>query len=282
MRAPLWLARLWILAGIVGALLSLVGMVAGWRLIGILEDSFERTFTLTAATLEAASDTTATALVMLSAADAGLDEVELSLGATTGGLERMATLTAELGSVLTVEVPRTLDAIAAAMPAMIDTARIVDGTMRALSFVGVDYDPAIPLDESLEQVTAALTPLAAELRTQAAPFAEVGVTLAALGESVSAVGEDLAVIGAEIDNSRSVLDRYEAAAAEATSLVADLRTNLDGQMTLMRFLIAGLGVVALVMMTVPISLGREAVAQKPIDQTPIDQRPIDQTPIERS
>jgi hypothetical protein len=266
MRASAWLGRIWIFSGITGIVFSLVGTVAGWRLIGILEDSFERTFELTAATLKAASDTTATALVMLSAADEGLAEVERSLGTTTDGLERMATLTAELGIVLTVEVPGALDAITATMPAMIDTARVVDGTMRALSFVGVDYDPDIPLDESLEQVTAAVAPLAIELRAQAEPFTEVGLTLGSLGDSVSAVGEDVAVIGAEIDNSRGVLDQYETAAAEARSLVADLRTRFGGQMTMMRFLVAGLGVVALVMMTVPISLGREALARQGIEE----------------
>ncbi|MGQ0848717.1 MAG: hypothetical protein ACT4OP_06310 [Actinomycetota bacterium] len=257
------LARLWVGAGWLGVVLSFLGVMVGWRLIGLLEESFRRTSDLTNSTLEAASTATATALAILAAADDGLAQVEISLRTAGRGVERMAQLADDLAATLTVRVPATLGAVVGALPAMIDTARVVDRTMRTLAIVGVSYEPEIPLDRSLEEVQDNLIPLAGDLRAQARPMAEVADTLTGVGDAVVGVSADVAAIGVELSNSKLILDRYEITAQQATTLIADISGRLESQVRIMRLLVAGMGAVMLIVMTVPITLGRRTLRSDP-------------------
>jgi accessory gene regulator protein AgrB len=59
------------------------------------------------------------------------------------------------------------------------------------------------------------------------------------------------------------VEQYQTAASEASTLVDDLRKRLVRQLALARVLIIVLGLILLVLMTVPITLGRSQRSRPP-------------------
>jgi hypothetical protein len=154
------------------------------------------------------------------------------------------------------DVPNTIDAITASFPAMIDTARVIDRTMNALAFLGVDYAPEIPLDQSLNAVADDLGPLSEDLRAQAVPLAEAASQLEVVGESVDDVGASVRLITDQLSGSRELVSSYQQAATDANRIVAEVSASFDRQILIARLLLIALGLAAIVMMSVPIVLGR--------------------------
>jgi hypothetical protein len=257
---PRWLARFWVWGGWLGLAATVTAVVVGWQLTSTFRLSTEGTLDLIAATLETTSETTTTAIGTLSVAEAGMVEAEFALEAAGSGLDRLSDVMTEMAFVLAGEVPATLEAVAESFPAMIDTARVIDRTMNALSFLGVNYSPETPLDVSLSAVEAEIVPLAASLRAQAIPLAESAVEINSVGDSVATVGARVAEITTQLSNSRGLIEQYEQSATDASLLIQDLRNRLDSQVLLVRILLIALGIAGLVLMTVPVSLGRRALA----------------------
>lgn len=254
------LARLWLWGGLLGLAATIGAAAVGWQLTSTFRLTTDRTLDLIAATLETTSETTTTAINTLSVAEEGMVEAELALEAAGSGLDRLSEVMTEMAFVLAGEVPATLEAVADSFPAMIDTARVIDATMNALSFLGVNYSPEVPLDVSLSAVEDQIVPLAASLRAQAVPLAESAVEINEVGDSVETVGARVAEITSQLSSSRGLIERYEQSATDASALIQDLRSRLDNQVRLVRILLIALGLAGLVLMTVPIKLGRDALA----------------------
>jgi hypothetical protein len=209
-----------------------------------------------ATTLETTVESTTTAIETLATAEAAMAETETALTSAGAGLAELSGVMTEMSFLLGGDVPETLEAIEESFPAMIDTARVIDRTMSALSILGVDYSPEIPLDVSLEAVEDQLGPLAATLRQQAIPLAEAATEIETVGVSVGTVGERVNEITTQLTGSTRLVEQYQTAASEAGTLVDDLRGRLARQLAMARGLMVGMGLILLIVMTIPITLGR--------------------------
>jgi hypothetical protein len=257
---PPWLARLWYWGGLAGGVVAVAALAVGWQLLSGFGDSTSRTLGLLSTTLETTVESASTALETLALAEEGMEQTEIALGSAGTGLTQMSLVLADTADLLGSQVPDTLDAINASFPAMIDTARVIDTTMSALSFLGVDYSPDIPLDESLQAVSEDLEPLSENLRAQAGPLAAAATEIESVGRAVDFVGESVNSITQELAGSRELVTRYQTAAADATELVSDVSSRFAGQVTMARILLLTLGAAVLIVMTVPVVLGRKAMA----------------------
>lgn len=256
---PAGLARLWYWGGLAGGVVAFAAVVIGWQLLSGFGDSTSRTLTLLNTTLETTVESASTALETLALAEEGMEQTEIALGSAGTGLTQMGLVLTDTAELLGSRVPNTLEAINASFPAMIDTARVIDTTMSTLAFLGVDYAPAIPLDESLEAVSDDLAPLSQSLRAQAGPLAATATEIDSVGQAVDSVGESVNSITEELARSRELVTRYQTAAADATALVSEVTASFNGQIALARILLLTLGVAVLILMTVPVVLGRKAM-----------------------
>lgn len=256
---PAWLARLWYWGGLAGVALAFMSLVVGWQLLSGFGSSTSRTLTLLNTTLETTVESASTALETLALAEEGMAQTEIALGSAGTGLTQLGLVLTDSAELLGSQVPDTLDAINASFPAMVDTARVIDTTMQALSFLGVDYSPAVPLDESLEAVSDDLAPLSENLRAQSGPLTAAAAEIESVGRAVDSVGESVNSITDELSGSRDLVVRYQTAAADATELVSEVTTSFNGQVLLARILLMALGVALLILMTIPVVIGRKAM-----------------------
>ncbi|MFN2487021.1 MAG: hypothetical protein ABR609_10525 [Acidimicrobiia bacterium] len=263
---PIWLAKVWYWGGIVGVFLGIMAMIASWLLLSSFGRSTSETLDLLTTTLATTVDGATTALETLALAEEGMIQAETALAAAGSGLTQMSDVLDNTASLLSADVPDTLDSITASFPGMIDTARVIDRTMNALSFLGIEYSPAIPLDQSLGAVADDLAPLSEELRAQSAPLAAAANQLSVVGGAVDEVGESVRLITDELSGSRDLLTSYQDAANDANRIVAEVTASFDRQILIARILLVAIGMMAIVMMSVPIVLGKRELEEVLIEQ----------------
>ncbi len=263
---PIWLAKVWYWGGITGVFLGILAMIASWLLLSSFGRSTAETLDLLTTTLATTVDGATTALETLALAEEGMLEAEIALGAAGGGLTQMSDVLTNTAFLLAGDVPDTIDSITAAFPGMIDTARVIDRTMNALAFLGIEYQPATPLDRSLAAVANELGPLSEELRAQSVPLAEAANQLRVVGQSVDEVGQSVRSMTEQLTGSRDLVTSYQEAANDANQIVAEISESFDRQFLLARVLLLALGLMAIVMMSVPIVLGRRELEEVLVEQ----------------
>lgn len=223
---PTWLARTWQWGGVVAAVTT-VGLAAlAWVVVDTGLETADRSLSVTGEGLMAMSET-------LDIVDRTLLVVMESSERLGGSLEEMGTTVEEVAAVvdetsdlLTVGLPSDIAAIRTALDGLVDTANVVDGVLGALSFVGVPYDPEVPMDEALVEVDARIADLAPRLRAQGERLAEVASGVEEFGTTTAGLGEDLSALRGHIEESHSLLGGYQVSIDAALDSVGTGQSDL--------------------------------------------------------
>ncbi len=146
------LATVLITLGWVGAVATIVGVVLGWRLTDSLIKSVEETAALVDTSLETVDESTKLLSDALADVGPGLESAETVLAGAAETVTGMQAIASDTADVMTTTLPDSVTAVLDALPGLISTAAVLDRTLSALSVVGVDYDPEVPLDEALTEL----------------------------------------------------------------------------------------------------------------------------------
>lgn len=250
------LGRLFTNVGIGGLVASLIAGILGIVVVVTLTASAEQSLAVTVEAVETADETVALAADTLGIVSESFDTLVPSAEMAAATFEDAATVIADTTVVVTVDVPDALDAVVDAMPAIETTAEIIDNALRVLSFVGVDYDPEVPFDEAVAELTDAIDDLPDELRAQAVPLASLASDLEEFGVATVEIADDLAELQSQMEEAELLLDSYAATAGEATAVVTAIRDDLGWQRWLMVLVVVLVTGAFAVMQAVPILLGR--------------------------
>ena len=80
----------------------------------------------------------------------------------------------------------------------------------------------------LQNSRPAIAPLPDQLRAQAAPLDALAGDFEDFGAATAEISEDLVALQLQLDEAEGLLDSYASTAEEATTVVADIRSDLDG------------------------------------------------------
>ena len=203
--------RALLIAGSVGVVGALLAGVFGWILTGRLSSSISSTVEPVADIVVDLADTIDASLLMVERTTEAIDSIEQATRSTSSALTDVAEVIDEVAVLAGGQVADGLDSAVATLPALVDTGRVIDRTMTALSFVGVEYDPDVPLDEALQDLEDSLTPIPDQLRAQVA-----------LMETVS---DDLEQIAGEAGSLAAVLLQTRIDMLEAERVLESAATN---------------------------------------------------------
>lgn len=141
------------------------------------------------------------------AQDAVVSVVDVSdeVAAATSELAETVAVAAELTS---QDVPNALGSFEASLPGLIDTATIVDRTMRALSIVGVQYSPEVPLQTALEALQQDLTGIPDGIRATGRQLEGLGPRLESSAASVGNIGMIAQSLSQNLTDAQTVIEDY--------------------------------------------------------------------------
>lgn len=226
-------------------ILSVIGVAIGLIMMQSLSRDVRASTMVSNSALDAIGQTIETIDGVADGTSASLDSTSASVSSASSTLDGAVTAIEGVADFLDEELPATLDSIQMSMPAAIQTANAVDGTLRALSFVGVDYDPEEPFGESLSRVNTALSSLPDEIRIQSE-------TLRLLIPSAEQLSADTDSLSTSLDDLREALagftsltETYETTISDAETTIVETTDSIDTSIWMIRALIVGAGVVGI-------------------------------------
>ncbi len=252
-----------LLVSLVWAGLSLAGMVFGGRFFAQAEARLTERMIPVQDQLATGRALLTETGAALAATDAALITAEETALAAATTLDDSAALIERVTQVVSVDIPAALNDVQAAMPTLIETAAAVDQTLGILAGInltipnpfgtdweiglGVEYDPAVPLDVALEDVSGGLEGLPEQLQT-------MGDDLEAASQNAVTVGQQAETLAADLQATRQQVavlrDQVEALSAGLVSLengLSDLYHLAMGALPRMR--LAWLGLMSLVLLS---------------------------------
>lgn len=225
---PQRLGRILLTIGIVGMIAALIVGIAGWLLASRATHRLTETIEpLQDLVVNVSESVDATQVIVARTIQAveGIESATRSAGRTLNAISDLIDSTSD---VIGGDLADSLDGAVDTLPALVDTGRIIDRTMRTLSLVGVDYDPDVPLDESLTGLERSLRPIPDQLRDQVASLAEVRTDIDVVALDAGSLAATLLEARIEMAEAQTILvdtgDDVARAADTLAKIEADLGT----------------------------------------------------------
>ncbi len=206
-----------------------------------------------------------------------VDAAVVSSESTQETLETLRPAVQELGAIAGTDLPASIEAVQGAMPALEQAGFTIDRALRTLAAfewsatiplfnyelgfgLGVEYDPAIPLDQSIAQVSAGLAELPAHLEGIEADLASTDQSLGETATSIGEVGENLAAVSQDLRQTSETLDAYNDLVDRATGQLREMRWNVRDQITRGRVILTVILVWLALSQLAPLYLGCSLLA----------------------
>lgn len=209
-----------IVVGWVGVGAAVAVGILGMVLVGKARDSAEDTI---APVVRVVTDVTASidaSQVMVSRTQDAIESIETATRSTVRTMVSVSEVIDQTAALAGGEIASGLESAVETLPGLVSTAAVIDRTMRALSFVGVDYDVEVPLDQSLADLETSLAPIPDQIREQVA-------LLETVRDDVDVVAEDARRLSAVLFESRLDMIEAERVLASAGRNAADAQASLE-------------------------------------------------------
>lgn len=214
-------------AGVIGIIASALLGIGGWLVVAGMVSGANNTIRAASVVVDDVGAATDAAAVSVSSMRAVVEDIERTARASSRTLKSADELVSEIGDQASGDIADSLESTVAAMPGLIRTGRLIDRTLRALTFVGVDYDPDVPLDEALESLRDSLSPLPEEIRDQAELLRAAGEDLREIGQDAGSLAASLLEIRIDLLEAERVVTTAAADFDEVEVSVRRMSEDLD-------------------------------------------------------
>lgn len=252
---PAWLAKTWLIGGVVGAIAGLIASILAWLIVGSAATASGQSLALADELLESVDGTIVSVDTALTAVADGLRTSQQSAADAAITLTQLSALASNLGDLVSEDVPESLDAVRASLAPIAATAGALDGTLRALSFFGVDYDPDVPLDEAIADLDQKLADIPTDLRRQGPLIGSAAESLNEFGSDTLVISQDLSDLRRQLIDTGSAISSYRTTVVAADQLLVDVESDLAGRLNLLKWVMVLIGMSLAVTQTVPITFG---------------------------
>lgn len=243
-------------AGWVGLAASVAALILGWMIVESIVVRLQGPVELSVATIDAIEET-------LDLVDSVTGELENGLGTAGDSLAAASAAAADssgnledLADFLDGDLVANIEAIQGSMPAAIQAAGAIDDTLRALSLLGVDYDPEQPFDESLRAIDAALQDLPTQLTVQAGAVRALVPTTERFAGDAAALASSISALVDDMERSGEILDGYRETVEEARALVDETGATFTTSVWLFRAFILAAAIAGAALSIGLIAVGR--------------------------
>lgn len=254
-NVPSWLARTWIIGGVVGAIASLVASVFAWTVLGSLADASLQSIDVAGQVVESVGGSVAAVDSALDEVTDGLRTTQQSVADASITLTQLSALASNLSELVSEDIPSSLDSVRAAIAPIEASAGVLDSTLRALSFFGVDYEPEVPLDQAIDDLDMRLSEIPETLRRQAPIIESAADSLNDFGGDTLDIAQDLSDLRGRLADAGGAVGGYQTTIDQANDVIADVEADITSRIGPLRIVIVLLALGLATTQTIPIALG---------------------------
>ena len=250
--------------GALALVASVIGLVLGLIAVNSVSSFLGQSVLLSESALLAAEQTVGLIESVAAEVDGGLASAADSIGAAADGVETASDQLEDVAVFLDGDLRASIETLHSAMPAAIQTAGVIDNTLRALSFLGVDYDPDEPCDASLRAMEEVLAGLPAQLGDQAEAIRALVPVSQQFAEDAGGLAESFDSLRLELETTQQIVDSYKATIEQARDVIERTGSSLDASVWLLRLLVVLMAFIGAALAFGMIMLGRQpAVPREP-------------------
>jgi len=213
-------------AGVVGLIISLAGLFIGLPTLSAAEETLNSRIADLDQALIAAADGLNVADSSLASATETITAIETTVRSSGQAISDTLPTIDRVGTLVGVEIPRAIRSTQQTL----ETARVADAVLGAISRIGLlganTYNPDVPLNQAIQQVSDSLDPLPASLSGVRDRLTITSANLRRIGANTEAVAENIADINAGFRDARQVINRYQTLVTDLQAEIAALRAAL--------------------------------------------------------
>jgi hypothetical protein len=237
-----------VLVGLTGLVICYLGARAGRDFVDGIALSAEGVLETAGAslnTIEESLEQSRQSISAITATIAAVRETTANLASTVDDTQPMLD---DLALLLGQDIPNTIGDVQDAIPNVVQTARVVDDTLRLLSRLqveetiplidyeisfglGVEYDPEIPLDQAVEGVGSDLGPIAETSANLQGELQTAKVNMGLLSRDLTRLTVELGRLNQEVSQFRPLLDEYGTQLNDMRDGIGQGRERLDDQLS---------------------------------------------------
>lgn len=241
---------IWIITSLVWAALSIAGLFYGLRWLEKLETGLDANLKLAINSLDSVHGIVVATTDVISSTQNSLASVQLSVHDASIALSDARPLLWKTTKVVTIDVPDALDGIQESMPSLISTAKAVDDTLSWLSGfgftipnpfgadfsydLGIDYDPAVPLDQAVEDMSANLEEVPDDLRAMKESLNTADENLVVISDDLAFLAGDLETLNKQIADTSPRLDSLANNIVDIQGSFQDIQADFPRSLTTAR------------------------------------------------
>ena len=247
--------------GIIGLIAASVVAVGGWIAASSASTAANETIGPFVDVADDLANTIGATVVLVDRTTEAIVSIEnttRSVGRTLGEVSRVTSETADL---VEGDIAGSLDSVVDTLPAIISTANVVDNTMRALSFIGVDYDPDEPLDDALRDLERSISPLPDQIRDQAESLRGLTTDIDDIQADSGALAAVLLTARIDLMDAGDLLDSAAENARAAVDQMRIVESDVGGYATLARIVALAVAVALAAASTAPLLIGRSYLSE---------------------
>ena len=234
-----------IIIGVMGIAVSIAGVQIGGQIVNQFGNGIDDTLELLLQTMENTSETLSVTRVAIESSAETLETVQILTTNLTKTVEDTEPLLTHTNSMLTDEIPTSLDGVQETIPTLIAVANSIDDTLVTLnSFridesvlgfdinysLGIDYAPDQPFDTAIAQIGDSLADIPDSLRGMETDMNNAIENMDTIQTDLGLLTADLAQMQAEINAFLPMIDEYTRLTTEISDNIRQTRSTLDNQM----------------------------------------------------
>lgn len=224
-----------IATGILGLLISLAGMFLVGYAGATAQAALKRQVDVVDNALAATSDGLIVAEGALVEAERTLGNLSSAVGNTSRALSDTQPSLEALQALTDVSLPETIVSTQLALDGAAETAAIIDAVLSTLSVFGVRYNPDVPLNVAIEQVSQSLADVPPALNEVAAGLDTAGNNLATIADDLNAVETGLQTIASDLREATGVIEQYQGVVTDLQEEAAKVGTTVPGWISATRW-----------------------------------------------
>jgi methyl-accepting chemotaxis protein len=219
-----------ILSAITGVVISVAGIFAIWRFKAPLTDVMNASFELLVTTLSSTQEGLNLADQALQTASTSVETLESTVATLAKTIDDTRPLIGSLTDLLGNELPSSVMAAQTSLNTAQSSAKIIDDVLRLLTaipfFPGERYNPQVPLNIALGQVSASLDPLPASFDAMHSSLEKTDDNLVIMKADIELIAVNINQVHRSLDASRQVVLQYQGVTTNLLARVESIRGRL--------------------------------------------------------
>jgi methyl-accepting chemotaxis protein len=220
-----------IIASIIGLILSAAGIVLVWAVREPLTTNLVNTIDLVGTTLEATSTGLSAVDETLSSAILNITTLESTIQTASNSIDDSVPMVESISGLLSGNLPDAIEATQTGLTTLQDASGSIESTLKLLTsipFLPIErYAPEVAFTDALEDISANLDPISQSLVETESTLNTTQGNMIMIADELRIISQNISDLNSSLSDIQLVIERYQEVITTAKEKVDSIQNNLE-------------------------------------------------------